>query len=313
MLGLVVRRILAAAPVLVLVGLIIFSILYLAPGDPAVVIAGERASPQEIAHVRETLGLNRPFLIRFVDWFWRVIQGDLGLSVFHGTPVSDLILDRVGPTLSLMLITTIFSVIIAVPIGVLAAWRAGGVIDNLVVGIAVIGFSVPVFVFGYILAFVFARELQWLPVQGYKPLSEGLWAWLRCLILPSITLSTIYIALIARITRATLLEVLDQDYIRTARAKGAGQMKILFVHALRNAGVPIITVIGLGVALLIGGAVVTESVFAIPGLGRLTLDAIAMRDYPIIQGVVLVFSFSYVIVNLIVDILYIVIDPRINY
>lgn len=313
MLGLVIRRVLAAVPVLVLVGLIIFSILYVAPGDPAVVIAGDRASAEEIAQVREALGLNKPFLLRFVEWFWRVMQGDLGLSVFHGTPVSELILDRVGPTVSVMLMTMLFSVVIAVPMGVLAAWRAGGLTDKLVVGLAVIGFSVPVFVFGYILAFIFARELQWQPVQGYKPLSEGLWPWLRSLILPSVTLSTLYVALIARITRATLLDVLEQDYIRTARAKGAGQFTILFVHALKNAGVPIITVIGLGVALLIGGAVVTESVFAIPGLGRLTLDAIAMRDYPIIQGVVLVFSFSYVIVNLIVDLLYILIDPRIRY
>lgn len=313
MIGLAIRRLLTAIPVFVLVGLIIFSILYIAPGDPAIVIAGDRASAQDIQHVRETLGLDRSFMVRFIDWFGHVMQGDLGLSVFHGTPVIDLILDRVGPTLSLMVLTMLISVLIAVPLGVVAAWRAGGWIDRMVVGFAVLGFSVPVFVFGYILAFIFARELRWLPVQGYKEMSQGIWPWFRHLLLPAITLSTIYVALIARITRATMLEVLEQDYIRTARAKGASKKSILFVHALKNAGIPVITVIGLGVGLLIGGAVVTESVFAIPGLGRLTLDAISTRDYPIIQGVVLVFSFSYVLVNLIADLLYIVIDPRIRY
>ena len=313
MIGLIIRRLLTALPVFVLVGLVIFSILYIAPGDPAIVIAGDRASAADIRHVRETLGLDRPFLIRFMEWFGNVLRGDLGSSVFHGTPVVKLILDRVGPTLSLMFVTMLISVLIAVPIGVLAAWRAGGFVDRMVVGFAVLGFSVPVFVFGYILAFIFARELQWLPVQGYRTMSQGVWPWLRHLILPGITLSTVYVALIARITRATMLEVLDQDYIRTAHAKGAKKNSILFVHALKNAGIPVITVIGLGVGLLIGGAVVTESVFAIPGMGRLTLDAISTRDYPIIQGVVLVFSFSYVLVNLIADLLYIVIDPRISY
>ncbi|MCP1845899.1 peptide/nickel transport system permease protein [Bradyrhizobium sp. USDA 4524] len=313
MISQIVRRLVSAVPVLVLVGFIVFSILYVAPGDPAVVIAGDRASPEEIRHVREMLGLDRPFLVRFAEWFWHILHGDLGHSVFNGASVTGLILDRLGATMSLMLITMIISVLIAVPLGVAAAWRAGGWIDRMVVGLSVIGFSVPVFVFGYILAYIFSRQLQWLPVQGYKDITEGVWPWLRNLILPSLTLSTVYIALIARVTRASMLEVLGQDYIRTARAKGASRSAILFVHALKNAGVPIITVIGIGVALLIGGAVVTETVFAIPGLGRLTLDAIAMRDYPIIQGVVLVFSFAYVIVNLIIDISYVLVDPRIRY
>lgn len=313
MIGVVLKRLLATAPVLLLVGLIVFSILYLAPGDPAVLIAGDRATPREILQVRQALGLDQPYLLRFGEWFWNVIQGNLGRSVFSGTPVTELILGRMEPTLSLMLITMLMSVVIAVPLGVLAAWRAGGWLDKLVVGIAVLGFSVPVFVFGYALAFVLARQLQWLPVQGYVEISKGLWPWLRCLILPALTLSTVYVALIARITRATMLEVLEQDYIRTARAKGASNRSVLFIHALKNAGVPVVTVIGLGIALLIGGAVVTESVFALPGLGRLTLDAIMQRDYPVIQGVVLVFSFAYVIINLIVDLIYTIIDPRIRY
>jgi peptide/nickel transport system permease protein len=196
---------------------------------------------------------------------------------------------------------------------VIAAWKHGTWIDRGVMILAVFGFSVPVFVVGYLLAYVFALQLNWLPVQGYTPWSKGFWPFLSNLILPTVTLGGVYIALIARITRATMLEVLSQDYIRTARAKGVGQHAILFVHALKNAAVPIVTVVGLGVALLIGGAVVTESVFAIPGLGRLTVDAILRRDYPVIQGVVLLFSFMYVLVNLVVDLLYTVFDPRIRY
>jgi peptide/nickel transport system permease protein len=220
---------------------------------------------------------------------------------------------RFEPTLSLMLITLTFAVAIAVPIGVLAAWKAGTWVDRVIMAFAIFGFSVPVFVIAYLLAFVFALELEWLPVQGYTPLAEGLWPWLQNLILPAIALGCVYMALIARITRAAMLEVLQQDYIRTARAKGIGQGGILFVHALKNASVPIVTVIGIGVALLIGGAVVTESVFAIPGLGRLTVDAILRRDYPLIQGLVLLFSFVYVLVNLLVDLSYTLLDPRIRY
>jgi peptide/nickel transport system permease protein len=200
-----------------------------------------------------------------------------------------------------------------VPLGVVAAWKAGTWIDRAVMAFAVLGFSVPVFVVGYGLAYVFALELDWLPVQGYRPLADGVWPWLRNLILPSLALGCVYIALIARITRASMLEVLAQDYIRTARAKGLGQRPILFVHALKNASVPIVTTIGIGIALLIGGAVVTESVFAIPGLGRLTVDAILRRDYPLIQGIVLMFSFVYVLVNLLIDLTYTLLDPRIRY
>ena len=235
------------------------------------------------------------------------------MSIFTNLPVSTMIGQRVQPTLSLMVLTLILAVTIAVPMGVVAAWRQGTFVDRAVMGFAVLGFSVPVFVVGYLLAYVFALELDWLPVQGYTSIDQGFFPWLENLILPSIALGGVYIALIARITRATMLEVLQQDYIRTARAKGAGQANVLFLHALKNAAVPIVTVIGIGVALLIGGAVVTESVFAIPGLGRLTVDAILRRDYPVIQGVILLFSFVYVLVNLLIDILYTVIDPRIRY
>jgi len=313
MLAFIVRRIITTIPVMGFVALFVFSLLYIAPGDPAAVIAGDQASPADVERIRASLGLDRPYLIRFGEWFYHVLQGDLGTSIFTSLPVTQLIAQRIEPTVSLMLLTLIFAVVVAVPMGVIAAWKAGSWIDRCVVGFAVFGFSVPVFVVGYMLAYVFALKLDWVPVQGYTPISQGIWPWFKNLILPSITLGFVYIALIARITRATMLEVLQQDYVRTASAKGVEQRNVLFVHALKNAAVPVITIIGIGVALLIGGAVVTESVFAIPGLGRLTLDAILRRDYPVIQGVVLIFSFVYVLVNLLVDLIYTLVDPRIRY
>lgn len=313
MLAYIARRVLATIPVMLIVAFFVFSLLYLAPGDPAAVIAGDQATPQDVERIRASLGLDRPFVVRFGEWLWRIMQGDLGVSIFTNLPVSHMIAQRIEPTTSLMLITIVLAILIAVPMGVMAAWKAGSWIDRGVMAFAVFGFSVPVFVTGYLLAYVFALELEWLPVQGYTPLSQGFWPFLENLILPSIALGSIYIALIARITRATMLEVLAQDYIRTAKAKGLGSRGILFLHALKNAAVPISTVIGIGIALLIGGAVVTESVFAIPGLGRLTVDAILRRDYPVIQGVVLLFSFIYVLVNLGIDLLYTVFDPRIRY
>ncbi|SDN30395.1 peptide/nickel transport system permease protein [Methylobacterium phyllostachyos] len=313
MLGYIGRRILATIPVMAVVGLFVFSLLYFAPGDPAAIIAGDQASPEDIIRIRATLGLDRPFLVRFGEWSWHILHGDLGTSIFTNLPVTTMIGQRVQPTVSLMLVTLVFAIAVAVPLGVVAAWKAGSLIDRLVMGLAVTGFSVPVFVVGYILAYVFALQLGWLPVQGYTPIEQGLWPWLSHLILPAVTLGLVYIALIARVTRATMLDVLSQDYVRTARAKGLAQGPVLFVHALKNAAVPIVTVIGIGIALLIGGAVVTETVFAIPGLGRLTVDAILRRDYPIIQGIVLLFSFVYVLVNLAIDLFYTLLDPRIRY
>jgi peptide/nickel transport system permease protein len=309
----VIRRIIATIPVMAVVALFVFSLLYIAPGDPAAVIAGEQASPADVERIRQSLGLDQPFLVRFGEWTWQILHGDLGTSIFTNLPVTTMIQQRFEPTLSLMVVTLCLAVAIAIPIGVLAAWKAGTWIDRAIMAFAVFGFSVPVFVIGYLLAFVFALELEWLPVQGYTPLSQGLGPWFQNLILPSTALGCVYIALLARTTRAAMLEVLQQDYIRTARAKGLGQSDILYVHALKNASVPIVTVIGIGIALLIGGAVVTESVFAIPGLGRLTVDAILRRDYPLIQGLVLLFSFIYVLVNLAIDLLYTFLDPRIRY
>ena len=218
-------------------------------------MAGDTATPEDIARIRSALGLDRSFGVRFFEWLGQIVHGDLGKSIFTGVPVSDLIAQRLGPTMSLMLLTLVVAVLVAVPLGVLAAWKQGTWVDRLTMVGAVFGFSVPVFVIGYLLAFVFAVQLGWLPVQGYRPLAEGLWPWLRHLILPALALGGIYIALIARITRTAMLEVLSQDYVRTAKAKGLSQRTVLFRHALKNAAVPVVTVIGIGVALLIGGAV----------------------------------------------------------
>ena len=313
MLSHIARRLLAALPVMTFVALFVFGLLYLAPGDPAAIMAGDQATAADIARIRVALKLDDPFPIRFGNWVWSLLRGDLGLSLFTNQPVAAMIVQRLEPTYLLMLMTLVVSVTLALPIGVIAAWKHNTASDRMVMVFAVLSFSVPSFVVGYLLAFVFGLQLRWLPVQGYVPMSNGLWPAVRSLILPAVALGSVYIGLLARITRATMLEVLAQDYVRTARAKGAEERKILFKHALKNCSVPIITTIGSGVALLIGGAIVTETVFAIPGLGRLTVDAILRRDYPVIQGVILLFSFMYVLVNLLVDMLYTVFDPRIRY
>jgi len=313
MLSYILRRILSTLPVMGIVALFVFSLLYIVPGDPAVMIAGDQATPDDVERIRQGLGLDRPFLVQFGSWLWHILHGDLGTSIFTNLPVAALIAQRIEPTLSLMSITLVLTILVAVPLGVVAAWKAGSWIDRTIMAFAVFAFSLPVFVVGYVLAYVFALQFEWLPVQGYTPLGKGVWPWFQNLILPALALGSVYTALIARITRASMLEVLQQDYVRTARAKGLDQHTILFVHALKNAAVPIVTVIGIGIALLIGGSIVTESVFAIPGLGRLTIDAILRRDYPVIQGIVLLFSFVYVLVNLLVDVTYTLVDPRIRY
>jgi len=309
----ILRRLGATLIVMAVVALFVFSLLFLTPGDPAAVIAGDVATADDIQRIRAKLGLNEPFLVQFGGWVGRLLHGDLGTSIFTNLPVTKLIGQRVQPTVSLTLLTLVVAVLIAVPLGVVAAARAGTWTDRLVMGFSVLAFSVPVFVLAYLLIGLFSIRLEWLPVQGYRPLGEGFWPWLSHLILPSLALGTVYMALIARITRAAMLDVLAQDYIRTANAKGLAPRAILMGHALKNAGVPVITVIGIGVALLISGAIVTETVFAIPGIGRLTVDAILRRDYPVIQGVILLFSGIYVLINLLVDLSYTFFDPRIRY
>lgn len=313
MLRYILRRVLATIPVMGVVAVFVFLLLRLSPGDPAAVIAGDYATPEDIARIREKLGLADPILVQFWRWLAQILSGDFGTSIFTNLPVTTLIVQRLEPTLMLTLTTLTFSVLVAVPLGTLAAWRAGSLLDRGVMLFAVAGFSIPVFVLGYMLIYVIALKGGLLPVQGYRSIREGLWPFLSHIALPTLTLSVIYIALIARITRAAVMEVMQEDYIRTARAKGQSERLVLLRHALANAAVPIVTVIGLGVALLIGGVVVTESVYNIPGLGRLVLDAVLKRDYPIIQGLILLFSFVYILVNLVIDLIYTVLDPRIRY
>ena len=313
MLNFLFRRLLSTVPVLLVVAVLVFLMLRLTPGDPAAVLAGDAAGTEQIAQIRVTLGLDRSIPEQFAIWFGHMLTGDLGQSYYYKMPVTTLIAQRLEPTLSLALITIVIAVLVAVPLGVMAAWRFGGLLDRTLMGFSVLGFSIPVFVLAYLLIWLFSLKLGWLPVQGYVRLSEGLGPWLHQLILPAVTLSVIYIALIARVTRASVLDTLGEDYIRTARAKGLPEAKVLMRHALANAAVPIVTVIGIGVALLIGGVVVTESVYAIPGLGRLTVDAVLARDFPTIQGVILFFSVVYVMINLLVDLSYVFFDPRIRY
>lgn len=309
----ILNRILATIPVLLIVATFVFLLLRVTPGDPAAVIAGDSATVEQIEKIRESLGLNQPIIAQFGIWLGRLAQGDLGESFFFKLPVSTLIAQRLEPTLALAVLTTILAVLVAVPLGVLAAWRRGGWLDRSLMAFSTIGFSVPVFVLAYLLIWLVSLKLGWLPVQGYQRLAGGFGPFLRHLVLPSVTLSVIYIALIARVTRAAVSEALAEDFVRTARAKGLPEHAVLFRHALANAAVPIVTVVGIGFALLIGGVVVTESVYSIPGLGRLTVDAVLARDFPTIQGVILLFSVVYVLINLLVDLAYAILDPRIRY
>lgn len=296
-----------------MVALIVFAILRLTPGDPAAILAGDMATPQQLAQIRIDMGLDQPIHLQFISWLGQLVRGDLGVSLISQVPVTALIADRVGPSLALAIGTMVLSVLVAVPLGVLAAARHGSLLDRGVMAFSVFGFSVPVFLKGYLLILLFSLYLGWLPVQGYKPMDQGVWSFAERLILPVIALSASYIALIARIARTSILEVIGEDYIRTARAKGLKESAVLMQHALRNAAVPIVTIIGVGVAGLISGVVVTESVFNLPGLGRLVVEAVLARDYPVIQGLILLFSFIYILINLTVDILYTVFDPRIRY
>lgn len=306
-------RIASTIPVMFVVAVVVFGILSLTPGDPAATLAGDNASAADIARLRTMLGFDQPLYVQFVIWLWRVLHGDLGYSLFNGKPVAGLILDRAGPTLSLMVLTIAMTVVVAIPVGVMAATRLNQATDRVVTSLSVLASSVPVYVVGYILILVFSMKLGLLPVRGYVAFFDSVPRWLASIMLPCCAMAASYIASVARMTRTTVAEILSQDYIRTALAKGVAPRRIVYIHALRNAAVPIATVIGTGTALLIGGSVVTESVFGIPGIGQLTIDSIAKRDIPVIQGVVLVASVVYVAFNLVLDIVYKWLDPRIQY
>lgn len=311
--GYILRRVLASVPVVFIVAFFTFGLLYLTPGDPAYVLAGEEATTEEIDQIRANLGLDKPFHIRLGKWFGNLAQGDLGRSVLSNKKVTWLIKGRIEPTVSLTILAALISVSFAIPMGVLAAWKAHTWVDRTIMVFASLGFAVPGFFLGFILMWAFGIKWQILPVAGYVPIDEDFIEFGKRLIMPAFTTALTFMALIARMTRATMMEVLQEDYIRTARSKGLGEKVVLFRHALRNAALPVLTVIGLGVGLLITGLVVTETVFAVPGMGLLIFDAISNRDYPLIQGMILVAASAYIVVNLTVDILYAYLDPRIRY
>lgn len=310
--GYILRRLAATVPVMAVVAVVVFLLIHLSPGDPAALIAGDLATADDIARLRGALGLDQPLWRQFALWLGRLATGDLGTSIFTQVPVTQLLAQRLEPTLSIAFITIALTLMLAVPLGTLAAWKAGALVDRLVMVFAVLAFSVPAFLVGYLLIYGLAVRLDWFPVQGYVPLADGVLPWLRSLALPCLNLALVYIALITRMTRATVLEVLQEDYIRTARAKGLGVLPVLG-HALRNAAVPIATTVGMGIALLIGGVVVTETVFALPGVGRLVVDSVQRHDYPVIQSVLLLSAGVYVLINLLIDLSYRLFDPRIRY
>lgn len=309
----ILRRLLASVPVIFMVGVITFSILHIAPGDPAVLMAGEEATPEDVEKMRQALGFDRPVYVQFGVWVGNLLRGDLGTSIFSKHSIASLMAPRLQPTLSLGLIAIVLSGLIGVPMGVLAATYAGRFVDRACMVFAVLGFSVPVFWLGFIFIWVFAVEIRLFPAIGFVPISEGILPFLRSLTLPALANAIPFSALVARMTRSTMIEVLQEDYIRTARAKGLASFVVTMRHALRNASIPIVTVIGLVFAALVSGAVVTETVFAIPGLGRLLVDGVVRRDYPIVQAMLMVTAVAYVFVNLIIDVFYAYLDPRIRY
>jgi len=308
----IVRRLLVALPVLFLVSLISASIMELVPGDPASLIAGQSASDVDIAKVREQLGLNRPFAARLGDWYLALIRGDLGNSILLNRPVTQAIAERVPTSLALAGFALLLTVVIGLPCGVIAAVYANTWIDQAILSFALIGVSVPNFWLGLMLIVLFGVMLDWLPAGGYVPFADDPAAWVKCLILPGISRALLQVGLLARITRATMLEVLQQDYVRTARAKGLPVVSVVGKHALKNVLVPVITVIGISFGLLLSGSVVIETVYSIPGMGRLLANAVFGRDYPLIQGGLLVTAAVLVLLNVVVDVLYAVVDPRVK-
>lgn len=307
------RRLLSMIPVLLIVGVIIFFLIHLTPGDPAAVILGSSASPEQVAQLRSELGLDAPLWTQFFTWLGRAFTGQLGESIYSHEPVSQEIGAHVAPTLSLTVVAFVLSIVIAIPTALLAVWTRNTILDTAFMSVSILGVSIPNFWLALVLILVLAVQFELLPVSGYVPLEEGVGPWFVHLILPAFVLAVQQAALIARMLRDGMLDVVHQDYIRTARAKGLGERAVLTKHAFLNAMIPTITVIGVSLAKLLGGAVVTEQIFVIPGLGNLLVDSISRRDFPVIQGVILLIALIYVGVNLLVDLVYGLLDPRIRY
>ena len=311
--GYILRRILATIPVMLIVAVLVFVLLQLAPGDPADLLSNENTPEDQVQKIRARMGLDRPIPVQLFYWLRNLLQGDLGNSVFSNKPVTGLLAQRAIPTISLAVLIEIVAIGLGVPLGTIAAWKQGSLFDRAIMVFASLSFAVPGFFLGFIVIWIFALKFPILPAGGYVPPSEDLFTFFKHLILPSIAAGLIVMALITRMTRSSVLEVLREDYVRTARAKGLSENAVLIRHALKNAALPIITVIGLGLAGLLSGVVVIEQVFAIPGFGRLMVDGIVKRDYPIIQGAILVTAAIFVLVNLIIDASYALFDPKIRY
>lgn len=310
--GYILKRLLSLIPVLMIVSVVVFLLIHITPGDPAAVILGPDASPAEVAELREQLGLNLPLYEQFAKWLLGIIQGDLGYSYFMDESVLQAFMLHLGPTFSLAVMAQLFAVILAIPLGVIAARKRGTIIDQTFMGFSLMGISVPSFLLGLFLILFFAVKLKILPVAGYKPVSDGLFQHVRYLLLPTIALGSMQAALIARMTRSTMLDILNANYIKTARSKGVKEIIIVYKHALKNAFIPILTVIGQTFGTLIAGAAVVETVFNIPGIGQLIVNSVERRDFAVIQGAVLLIAISYVAINLVIDLLYSVIDPRVR-
>ena len=312
--GYIVRRVLAMVPVVLAVAIFVFGLTHFVPGDPAALMAGGiKASPEQIEAIRVQLGLDRPIMVQLVDWLWSTARGDLGLSFFGKESVTTLIMSRVARTLWLGGLSMTFAIAFGFPLGVLAAWKANTWIDRVVMVYSTLGFSIPLFFLGFIFMLVFAVHLGWLPANGYISPREDLLQFVRHLIMPSIATGLVIMSLFTRMTRATVRETLNQDYIRTAREKGVREEFVLIRHALRNALLPVVTVVGASMAILLGGVVVTEQVFTIPGMGRLMVNAVQNRDFPLIQGIILLSALFHALINLLTDLTYAYLDPRIRY
>jgi len=309
----VARRLLALIPVGLVVATVAFLLMHLAPGNPASIIAGPDATADDVREIEQQLGLDRPLPIQLVQWYGRLLRGDLGSSIFLRKPVTEAILDRVEPTLLLTVFSTVLAVLIGVSAGVLSARYHNSITDQAFMTLALLGISIPNFLLGLLFVLVFGVWLPWFPVAGYSPLEDGWLATLRSLVMPAFALALVQSALIARIARSAMLDVLREPFITAGRAKGLGEPAVVYKHALKAALIPTITIIGISFAILLSGAVVVETVFNIPGLGRLIISAVLRRDYPVIQGVVLCIAGVYMLVNLAVDLSYLVIDPRVRY
>jgi peptide/nickel transport system permease protein len=307
-----IKRIFSLIPVLLVVSLVIFMISHLTPGDPTAFILGSEATVKQMEDLREQLGLNLPVYMQYIHWIGGVFQGDLGASLFMKESVIKAILDHLKPTLTLAALAQIIALVIAIPIGIAAARRRGSIADQFIMGFSLLGLAIPSFLLGLCFILLFGVKLQWLPIAGYQPLSTGLWNHFKYLIMPAVSLGFILVALIARMTRSSMLEVLNANYIKTARSKGVNETNVVYRHALRNAFLPVLTVIGQSLGFLIAGAVIIETIFNIPGIGQLIINSVKRRDYPVIQGVVLFVTIIYVFINLIIDMLYVVIDPRVR-